>query len=245
MNGNNYVDVHCHLIPCVDDGSESMKESLAALKEEFDQNVRHVICTPHVNAGITLEQADNIKKTYDNLKILVEQTTFGEFLELHLGCEIMYSESIVERLNSEDIWTMAGSSYVLVEFLPSVTYDNLCSAVRQLTAAGFLPILAHIERYQCLNKQISKIQKIQDMGAYCQVNASSLHGGLFDQQCAFVRKICKEGLVHFLGTDSHGMIKRKPAMVKGADWVERNCTSTLAKRMLYENGLDLINDIVI
>lgn len=245
MNAYNYIDVHCHLIPCVDDGSESMKESLDALKEEFDQNVRHVICTPHVNAGITFEEAENIKDTYNNLKILVDQTTYGEFFELHLGCEIMYSESIVERLSSGDIWTMAESSYVLVEFLPSVTYENLCSAVRRLTAAGFLPVLAHIERYQCLYKQITRIQNIQDMGAYCQVNASSLHGGIIDPQCAFVRKICKEGLVHFLGTDSHGMLKRRPAMVKGADWVQKNCASSLAKRLLYGNALDLINDIVI
>lgn len=237
-----YVDVHCHLIPCVDDGSESLKESLAALKEEFDQNVRHVICTPHVTAGITLKEATNIKKAYDSLR---EQTDHGEFPELYLGCEIMYSESIVERLTSGDIWTMAESSYVLVEFLPSVTFEDLCIAVRRITSAGFLPVLAHIERYQCLYKQISRIRNIQDMGAYCQVNASSLYGGIFDQRSLFVKKICKEGLVHFLGTDSHGMIKRRPDMYKGADWVQRNCGSLLAERLLYGNAMDLINDIVI
>ena len=245
MKALSYVDVHCHLIPGVDDGSESMKESLAALKEEYDQNVKHVICTPHVTADITLKEAANIRNVFYDLKRQVAQTAYGEYLELHLGCEIMYSESIAECLTNGTVWTMAESSYVLVEFLPSVTFEDLSYAVRRLTSVGVLPVLAHIERYECLYKQISRIRSIQDMGAYCQVNATSLHGSIFDQRTAFVKKICKEGLVHFLGTDSHGIIKRKPEMDRGADWVRRHCDISLADRILCENGLDLLNDIVI
>lgn len=240
-----YVDVHCHLIPGVDDGAKSMKESLAALKEQYDQNVRYVICTPHVTADLLPEAAENIRTSFDALERSLAKTTFGENIRLFLGCEIMYSESIIEKVVSGEIWTMGGSGYVLVEFLPSVSYEEICHAVRQLTDSGVLPILAHIERYQCLYKQIERIPKLQDMGAYCQINSSSLQGGLFNQRTAYIKKICKSGLIHFLGTDSHGMEKRRPDMKKGAEWVINNCNSQLRDRLLYRNGLDLLNDIII
>ena len=240
-----YVDVHCHLIPGVDDGAKSMKESLAALKEQYDQNVKYVICTPHVTADLSPEVAENIRESFYDLERSLAKTTFGENIMLFLGCEIMYSESIIEKVVSGEIWTMGGSGYVLVEFLPSVSYEDICHAVRRLSDSGFLPILAHIERYQCLYKKIECIRKLQDMGAYCQINASTLQRGLFNQRSAFIKKICKSGLIHFLGTDSHGMEKRRPDMKNGSEWVIKNCNSQLRDRLLYRNGLDLLNNDII
>lgn len=240
-----FFDIHCHLIPGVDDGAKDLKESLAALKEEYDQNVRQIICTPHVTANLTSQQAENINASFDDLKGRLEKTDFGKEMELYLGCELMYSESLAERLDAGEIWTMSGTSYILVEFLPSVAYEELYRAVRKLSARGYIPILAHIERYQCLNKRLERIRDLQDLGAYFQVNASSLKGGVLNQKAAFVKKLCKSGLVHFLATDSHGMVYRQPDIKKGAEWVMHNCDSRLGQKILYQNGIALLNDIII
>jgi len=241
----NYFDIHCHLIPGVDDGAKDIEESLAALKEEYDQNVRRIICTPHVTANLTSQKAEDIKASFDELKNRLKKTDFGQDMELYLGCELMYSESLAERLESGDIWTMSGSSYILVEFLPTVPYEELFRAVRKLSAKGYIPILAHIERYLCLYKRIERIHDLQESGAYFQVNASSLKGGMLNKKTAYIKKLCKSGLVHFLATDSHGMMYRQPDIKKGAEWVIRNCDSRLGQKILYQNGIAVLNDIII
>lgn len=245
MEQNYFFDIHCHLIPGVDDGAKDMKESLAALKEEYDQNVRWIICTPHVTAELTSKAAENMKTTFYELECRLKKTDFGNEMELYLGCELMYSESLAERLDTGEIWTMAGTSYILVEFFPTVAYEELYHAVRRLSAKGYIPILAHIERYLCLYKRTERIRDLQELGAYCQVNASSLKGNVFNQKTAYVKKLCKSGLVHFLATDSHGMVKRQPDIKRGAEWVIHNCDSRLGQKLLCQNGIAMLNDIII
>ncbi|MDR7813040.1 CpsB/CapC family capsule biosynthesis tyrosine phosphatase [Lacrimispora sp.] len=245
MEQNYYFDIHCHLIPGVDDGAKDIVESLAALKEEYDQNVRRIICTPHVTADITSQKAESIKAAFDELKNRLEKTDFGQDMELYLGCELMYSESLAERLEDGEIWTMSGSSYILVEFLPTVPYEELYRAVRKLSAKGYIPILAHIERYLCLYKRMERIRDLQESGAYFQVNASSLKGGMLNKKAAYIKKLCKSGLVHFLATDSHGMEYRQPDIKKGAEWVIHNCDSRVGQKILYQNGIAVLNDIII
>lgn len=245
MEQNYYFDIHCHLIPGVDDGAKDIEESLAALKEEYDQNVRRIICTPHVTANITSQKVESIKATFDELKNRLKKTDFGHDMELYLGCELMYSESLAERLEAGEIWTMSGSSYILVEFLPTVPYEELYRAVRKLSAKGYIPILAHIERYLCLYKRMERIRDLQESGAYFQVNASSLKGGILNKKTAYIKKLCKSGLVHFLATDSHGMVYRQPDIKKGAEWVIHNCDSQVGQKILYQNGIAVLNDIII
>lgn len=240
-----FFDIHCHLVPGVDDGAKDMEESLAALKEEYDQNVRWVICTPHVTADLGLEEGEKIKASFEALFHNLKKTDFGNKMGLYLGCEIMYSESLVERLEAGEIWTMAGSSYILVEFFPSVPYDELYYGIRRLAAVGYIPVLAHIERYQCLYKRIDRVRKLQELGAYFQINASSIQGSLFNQREAYVKKLCRCGLVHFLGTDSHGIEYRPPDMKIGGRWLARNCDPLLRQKLLYQDGLDLLNDVII
>lgn len=244
-NKGYYIDVHCHLIPGVDDGAKDMKESLEAMEEQYKQNVRIIICTPHVSADLTPEEAQGIQDAFVSLKNNLAETAFGKDMKLFLGCEMMYSESIPERLDSEDIWTMAESGYTLVEFLQSVSFEELYQASRQISDKGFLPVLAHIERYDCLYKRLDRINKLRDMGVYFQVNASSLIGGVFDSRASFMKKLCRAGLVHFLGTDSHGIKYRKPDMKKGAKWVEKHCNSPVKDSLLFQNGMDLLKNNII
>jgi protein-tyrosine phosphatase len=240
-----FFDIHCHLVPGVDDGARDMKESLAALREEYVQNVRWIICTPHMAADLGSETAEKIKASFKELVYHLKKTDFGNELELYLGCEIMYSESLLERLEIGEVWTMAGSSYILIEFFPSVSYEELYHGVRRLAAGGYIPILAHIERYRCLYKEPGRIRELQELGAYCQINASSIRGSIFNQKTAYIRKLCQLGLVHFIGTDSHGLLYRPPDIKKGGKWLTRNCNPPLKYKLLYQNGLDLLEDIII
>ena len=154
----------------------------------------------------------------------------------------MYSESLLECLDEGRAWTMAGSHYILVEFLPSVRYEELYRGLRKLASGGYTPILAHMERYRCLYKENDRLDELRDLGICLQVNGASLFGGVFDSASAVVRKLCKSGRIHFLGTDSHGTHYRKPQIKKTAAWIHDNCPASVAEGILCGNPMAVLED---
>lgn len=238
----NFYDIHCHLIPGVDDGSQTMDESLEALRLEYEEGVRNIICTSHFSADCKPDYADRLKESFEQLKARLKEQPFGSELKLYLGNELMYSESLMECLEEKRAYTMAGGHYVLVEFMPSVRYEDLYKGLRKLASGGYAPILAHMERYRCLYKAEERLGELQDLGIYLQVNGASLFGGLFDSASSNVKKLCKEGRIHFLGTDSHGTHYRKPEIRKAAAWIRDHCPAPVAERILYGNPLAVLED---
>lgn len=238
-------DIHCHLIPGVDDGSQTMEESLEALRLEYEEGVRHIICTPHFSAGSEQGYANRVKDSFEQLKSRLRDTSYGSEMKLYLGNELMYTESLLDCLDAGQAYTMAGGHYVLVEFLPSVRYEELYRGLRKLSSAGYVPILAHMERYQCLIKNEERLDELRDLGICLQVNGASLFGGLFHSAAAGVRRLCREGRIHFLGTDSHGTHYRKPQLKKAAEWVADNCPDRVIERMLRGNPLAVLEDKIL
>lgn len=167
-------------------------------------------------------------------------------MELYLGCELMYSESLAERLEAGEIWTMSGSSYILVEFLPTVPYEELYRAVRKLSAKGYIPILAHIERYLCLYKRMERIRDLQESGAYFQVNASSLKGDILNKKNSLYKEAMqvRSGSFPCYRQSWHG-VPAAGYKKKGAEWVIHNCDSQVGQKILYQNGIAVLNDIII
>lgn len=238
-------DIHCHLIPGVDDGSQTMEESLEALRLEYEEGVRTIICTSHFSADCETGYAARIKDSFEQLKKRLKETSYGAEMKLYLGNELMYTESVLDCLESGQAYTMAGGHYVLVEFLPGVRYEELYRGLRKLCSGGYAPILAHMERYRCLAKNEERLDELKDLGIYLQVNGASLFGGLFDSASANVRKLCKAGRIHFLATDSHGTHYRKPQIKKAAEWIAGNCPEPLAERILQGNPLAVLEDKIL
>ena len=238
-------DIHCHLVPGVDDGAKTIQESIDALALEYDQGVRKIICTPHYSAELSVDYREKVLQAFEELKSRLKETPFGSEMSLYLGNEMMYTESLVDRLAEKQAYTMAGSHYVLAEFLPSVRYEELLRGLKQVMFAGYSPILAHMERYQCLVKQEERLDELADLDIYLQVNGASLFGGLFDSASSRVRKLCKAGRIDFLGTDSHGIHYRKPEIKRAAEWIEKNCGERVAEKMLYRNPQAVLDDKII
>lgn len=237
-------DVHCHLIPGVDDGSRDLEESIRAIEEEYRQGVRTIICTSHISGKDTGEQGENIWLQFQNLKEALKERAFGREMKLYLGNEVFYSDTALELLKEGIANTMAGSQYVLVEFSPSVEYRVMYRGMRNLLTSGYLPILAHMERYECLAKE-EHVRELEETGIYFQVNASTIKAGMFDAAANRVRKLVKQGRIHFLGTDSHGMSYRPPKIADAVKWIENHCGEEIARRILYEYPQAVIEDLEI
>ena len=152
-------------------------------------------------------------------------------IQLYLGSELYYQQGTVSDLKQGKALTMNGTRYVLVEFATSDAYSHIYRAVQDFVYAGYIPILAHVERYKAVFGHVDKIVELIETGAYIQINAESLIGGIFDKRASFCKKIMKEGLVHFLGTDCHDFRTRRPNMKSAAEVVRKKH----ADQILYEN----------
>ena len=117
------------------------------------------------------------------------------------------------------------------EFATSDAYSHIYRAVQDFVYAGYIPILAHVERYKAVFGHVDKIVELIETGAYIQINAESLIGGIFDKRASFCKKLMKERLVHFLGTDCHDFRTRRPNMKPAAEVVRKKH----ADQILYEN----------
>ncbi len=238
-----FYDMHCHLIPEVDDGSESVAESLAALRQEYEEGIRYVICTPHIAPGETAA-ADCQSRQFELLQKAVSESSLAGGIELNIGNEIYGAAPCVQSLQAGLIHTLAAGHYVLVEFAPAETYRHIERTFRSLLNSGYLPIAAHIERYECLRDK-DALAELEELGVYFQVNTGTVTGSPFQRETRWVRKLLREERIHFLGTDSHGMHYRPPRMKEAAGWIEKHCGAEYAEKLLHKNPGCILRDELI
>lgn len=231
------IDTHCHIIPEIDDGSESMEESLKMLQLEAAEGVGAVIATSHFEYGMDSGWLERRQKRFAELCECAESS--GTSVKIYPGNEIFYSDSIIESLLAGDAWTLNRTRYVLVEFPVYADFSYIQNAVRKLQYAGYWPVLAHIERYEGL-KRIENVEELVEQGVYMQVNSGTVTGkdGWSIQQ--YVKKLMRCSLVHFLGTDSHGSVYRKPEMEKSLRYIKRKIGSSYCCQISEENPEKLI-----
>ena len=224
-------DIHCHILPGVDDGSKSMDMSLDMLQIAYEEGTRQIILTPHYMLGRNHYTAKELDRRFDDLS--VRSRELYPDLELYLGNEILWEEGIMDRLREGDIHTMNGTKYVLVEYNVQTPFRQIADSIHQLTAARYWPIIAHVERYQCLVKRIDRIEEMIRMNALLQMNISSVEAGFLNESKRWCRKLLKERYITFLGTDAHNVDSRAPYTQDYITWLVKHCGDD-AEYMLTE-----------
>lgn len=222
------IDIHTHILYGVDDGAKTLSDSMGLLDEEREQDVDTVIMTPHYGPKFGHPDKDVLREHFD--EISDKAKIYYPEIRLYLGSELYYQESTISDLDSGKALTMNGTRYVLVEFGERDPYTYIYRAIQNFGYAGYIPIIAHAERYEALFRQTDRIEDLISLGAYIQINAESLIGGIFDKRSAFCKKLAKEGLMHFLGSDCHDFRNRRPNMNKAAEVVlKKNAQQILEK----------------
>lgn len=205
-----FYDIHTHILPGVDDGSKSPDESKHMLQMAYDQGVRHIVATPHFSVKGDNHPVDELK---EKLALLQKQADeIDHSFTVSLGNELLNGPGMVEELQKGRALTMAGTRYILVEFLPSDKYQVLYHSLHEYIMAGYIPIIAHMERYEALYKNYDHIEELAKMGCYFQMNTESIVGGFLQRRAAYHRRLILDGYIQFMGSDCHGMDYRKPLM---------------------------------
>lgn len=234
------TDMHCHILPGVDDGAENMKETLAVLRVAQEQGIDQMIVTPHYHPGRYLVDSQTVLDTLREVREACIEHNIT--VRLYPGHECYWFSGLIEALDAGEALTMNGTRYVLVEFEPGTVYSVLQSAVRSLSTSGYIPIIAHFERYECLYNRQDRIDELRSSGAFLQMNFDRL----LDKDTFFHRnpwrKMLMNGDVDFLGSDNHGMKFRPLHVDEAAEWMEENVDETLLWEILERNISMLIDE---
>lgn len=231
------IDVHCHILPDVDDGALDGKTTKKMLRQSVEEEIDAIVATPHFSCGMQEDEVRAIKKKYLAVRRWWNENEPEK--KLYLGGELYYSEGLIEALDQKIAMTMNGTRYVLVEFPIYLNFQNIQKAIQKLLYAGYIPIIAHVERYERI-RDCDKIAELVEMGAYIQVNASTLLGNEGLRIKFYVSKLMKKGLVHFVGTDAHDAEDRAPRMKQCVKYLEKKLGKMKASQILEENPMKML-----
>ena len=202
------------------------------LKIAAEEGIDAIVATPHFKYGMDAAQAQQIKKMYTVVRNWWKRKEPNR--ELYLGSELYYSENLVDALKQGSALTMNDTSYVLVEFPVYAEVSQVERAVRNLRYAGYIPIIAHVERYQHL-RDAGRVKNLIEIGAYIQTNVSVIMGKHSWSSKRRTMKFLKQGLIHFIATDAHNSKERRPEMKKCAAYLGKKLGREKTHQLLVEN----------
>lgn len=224
------IDIHTHVLPCVDDGSQSEEKSLEMLKELYKNGVRQVFLTPHYRFHYK-KSPQAVKTAFEKFRDMAERQVP---IKLFLGQEVYVEDDVKELYKSGEVLTMNGTKYLLCEF--SYTYPcDVSETVYELCCMGVIPIIAHVERYSYLT--IDDIYEIKNEGGLIQVNADALLTK--DKKIRkLIKKLFAENLVDFVASDVHE--DRAVCMSEAYAFIKKKFGEDVAEDVFFRNAERLI-----
>lgn len=234
------IDIHSHILPGIDDGARDMDEAMQMLTIAYDQDIRIIVATPHYSTYIHEYTIKELKEIVKQINLAAQ--SIGMDMQIILGNELFYSIDLVEALSKGEALTIYGTRYILVEFLSSISEQEICYALNHCIYSGYIPIVAHAERYECLRAKPQMVEELIRLGAYIQLNLSSLVGGISSSKTRFARKLLKMQCVHFLGTDCHDVRKRPPRTKRAIRYLAHKYGKDRLRQLLWVNPLTMLED---
>ena len=191
------IDFHSHILPEIDDGSKNYEESLKMLEEAQNVGFDKVISTSHYATDCYESPEYKRKELIDDLNL---QENIPEII---LGSEIFLTYNIIDLLKEFKASTINGTNYVLIELPLRNHFNNLKNIINILKENDYRPIIAHPERYLFIQKNFKEIYELKDLGVLFQCNYGSILGNYGIKAKSTMKKMLKNGLVSFMGSDAH------------------------------------------
>ncbi|MGB8452071.1 MAG: CpsB/CapC family capsule biosynthesis tyrosine phosphatase [Anaerocolumna sp.] len=235
-----FIDIHSHILPEIDDGSKSMEQTIHMVKLAYEEGIRTMVATPHFHEG-SYEHPPSIleyklQKVKEAVKDIVPE------MNILLGSEIYYSHEIVRLLRRNRMPAIAGTKYILVEFSTMADYRYIKNGLQEFVMEGYLPVIAHVERYVDVTKDLGRVMELIDMGVCIQVNADSITGETGRYYHGIAKKLLKYQYIHIIATDTHSDGARAPRIRKCFDYVVKKYGDEYAKELLIDNQRKILSD---
>ncbi len=226
------IDIHTHILPYVDDGARDITSSIQMIQESVHNGVTDLFLTPHY-----MRIRNYLSSATDNQKIFFELQNEvvrqGIKINLHLGNEVYYTINSLNDLRSKQVIPLGNSKMVLIEFSTTDEHEDIAEAIHNITALGFKPIIAHVERYPYFKEKDYLI--VKKMGALIQVNASSVIGKSGHDMQKIAIKLIKGKYADFVASDIH--LSRYNYMQEAHSFVTKKFGPATAEKLFFNKSV--------
>ncbi len=236
------LDLHCHILPGLDDGAGTPEISLEMAALAADSGVTHIFATPHCNTR-------NEQKNFRGPELIQAYTKLQEAIDSHgipvkilSGAEVLARGHFEDHLDAGDFMTLNGSRYLLVEYYFDESPDYMERCLRAVEDRGLVPVVAHPERYYCVQNAPELAQLWSERGRVLQINKGSLLGDLGPMAAETASLLLRRGAVAVIASDAHHFRFRTPHMGALLEHLERRFPEVDPRLLLRDNPLRIARD---
>ena len=226
-----YIDLHCHLLPGIDDGAPDIASSMDMLRALRDLGFTDICATPHQRNGLFIPSQDEIRSAYAEFQ--GEMGKQGLAARMRLGAENYWDEILIERLRKHEVPCYDGRRAFLFEVNPVLLPPHLEEALFEIRLGGCLPVMAHPERYLSVQRDPGCAESLGKQAALV-VDLEAVAGGQNRAETKAARRLIEEGLAHAVASDMHSSDTRGD-VASGIAWIRKHLGGEAVVRLLEEN----------
>ena len=236
-----FIDIHCHLLPGLDDGPSGFETAASMLEMAAADGIAHIFTTPHFQPGGGAYSTNSKEKIISALSSFQSRLNTG--VNLYYGSDVRISYDITSRIENGEAATLGGTEFFLLELTDHVLVPNVEGLVFNMRKRGLMPIITHPERYAYFLKDMAPLRLMRENGAMVQITALSVTGG-FGRSA---RKLCmgmlEEGMVDFVATDAHNTKGRPPVLSAAYNEIKKEFGDKAAGKIFFENPKMILEKI--
>jgi len=230
------IDIHCHILPEVDDGPKSWDAAQEMCRMAVTDGIMHIVATPHANNRYHYDR-DYLSGLLEHLRGLV-----GDAPELSLGCDFHLSyENLQDVLASPERYVIGNTNYLLVELSNYSIPAQISDCFIKLGDRGITAVLTHPERNPILQQSPQRVLDWVEQGCAIQVTASALTGSWGERTQGVAKWLLERDAMHILASDAHDTKRRVPVLSAGRDAAAEICGIEIAQALVEKNPLAVIS----
>jgi len=214
------IDLHCHILPGLDDGPENIDQSLEMVRRAGTDGIRTIVATPHTHNTVYRNHFDDVCRCVDTVGEIIRNKGLGT--TICPGLEVRMCPGMVWRLGAGEIGTLNQTGrYLLVEFPFQALPSGYRNELFDLRLKGVTPIIAHPERNLVLQNELERVYELVEMGCLLQLTAMSITGELGEAAMVCARELLDLRLAHVIASDAHSHENRPPVLSSAVEAAAR------------------------
>jgi protein-tyrosine phosphatase len=236
------IDLHCHMLPGIDDGSPDLAMSLAMAEMAVADGITVTACTPHILPGVYANTGAALAQAVEALTQALNEADIP--LAVTTGADVHVAPNLLGDIRAGKVLTLGGSRYLLLEPPHHVLPPRLEDLAFGLAAGGIVPIVTHPERLKWIETHYELVQRMAARGILMQVTAGSILGKFGSRARYWAERMLDEGIVDILASDAHDVMRRPPLLSEARDAVAKRHGHETANRLVVTNPLYILKNMV-
>ena len=236
------IDLHCHILPGLDDGAGTLEDSLAMAETAWKDGIKTIVATPHLFRGnFSTDDFSLIEERRREFREALEKNKVA--VEVKAGAEVHIAHNLIDKIRTHrNDLVINGSAYMFIEFPSSHVYPGVKNLVFDLMSEGIIPIIAHPERNSVLVRHPGLLYDLVGMGALAQANGGSLTGYYGREAGEASIRFLKWNLIHFLASDAHSSSSIPPRLSEAVKRAEAAIGKDRARSLVFDNPQAVLDD---